>query len=220
MKRTKITIGAVLLTAMAILFLNCKKDAVIPPPSNFAYSTFTDSRDGKVYKSIRIGNQEWMAENLAYKTESGSWTYWNDANYGLIYGRLYTWEAAKLAVPSGWHIPTDAEWKQLEMLLGMSQTDADRTDFRGTNEGSKLKGTSGWAEKGNGTNDVGFNALGGGFLTNSGSFVSREASGYWWTATEISNESAYFRLLVYNTNTISRNSSFKLDACSIRCVKN
>lgn len=220
MKKTNSIIGTVLLTALTILFSNCKKDVVDPTPSTFNYSTFIDSRDSKVYKSIKIGNLEWMAENLAYKTETGSWTYWNDANNGIKYGRLYTWEAAKLAVPAGWHLPTDSEWKQLEETIGMSQTDADKIDFRGTDEGSKLKGTIGWAENGNGTNDVGFNALAGGFLSNSGSFVSREAFGYWWTATEDSNATAWFRLIGYYTAGINRNTSFKGDAYSVRCVKN
>jgi uncharacterized protein (TIGR02145 family) len=220
MKTNKATIGAVLLTALTILFLNCTKNVVDPTPSTFNYSSFTDSRDSKTYKSIKIGNQEWMAENLAFKTESGSWNAGGSDAYGAKFGLLYTWEAAKQAVPAGWHLPTDAEWKELEMTLGMSQTDVDAINFRGTNEGGKLKATSQWSENGNGTNDVGFSALPAGFRSNSGSFFVYTWYGYWWTATENDSSNAWFRLITYSGTKISRNNGFKEDAYSVRCIKN
>lgn len=76
--------------------------------------TFTDPRDGQTYATVEIGNQTWFAQNLNYET-SNSWTYIDDPANGDIYGRLYTWEAALNACPSGWHLPGDVKngklWK-------------------------------------------------------------------------------------------------------------
>jgi uncharacterized protein (TIGR02145 family) len=214
------TIGkSILLITLTLMFFNCTKDKVIHPIYNFNYSTFTDSRDGKIYKYIKIGTQEWMAENLDYKTASGSWNYGDVEANGDKYGRLYTWDAAKQAVPLGWHLPTDAEWKQLEIFLGMSQIDADNTDFRGTSEGTKLKSTNLWPNNGNGTDDVGFSAIPGGFRPNSGDFFVSGFLGYWWTATETDQINALFRVIKYNSPKVFRNNSFKGEAFSVRCVK-
>jgi len=158
-----------------------------------------------------------MAENLAYQTVSGSWFSFGSAAEGAKYGRLYTWDAAKQASPTGWHLPTDAEWKQLEMTLGMSQSEADGIDLRGTNEGSKLKSVSGWTQ--NGTDDVGFAALPGGFRSNSGTDHENGYVGYWWTNTESDDINAWYRSISYSNSKIFRNRSFKEDAYSVRCVK-
>ncbi|MDD3741580.1 MAG: FISUMP domain-containing protein [Bacteroidales bacterium] len=80
--------------------------------------SYTDSRDGKVYKTVKIGSQTWMAENLAYKVDSGCWAYNNDLNNVEIYGYLYDFEAAKKACPTGWHLPSNDEWTTLEDYLG------------------------------------------------------------------------------------------------------
>lgn len=220
MKSIHASIRVGLICALTVLFLNCKKEKVDPIPSEWNYSTFTDVRDGKTYKSIKIGNQVWMAENLAYQTASGSRYYIDNEIDGAKYGRLYTWDAAIQAVPDGWHLPTDAEWKQMEMVLGMSQTEADGFDGRGTNEGARLKSRSGWAEDGNGTDEVGFLALPGGFYANSGSYLAVIWYGYWWTSTESNSSSAFFRVLVSNDSKIHRKLSFKGDGFSVRCIKN
>lgn len=220
MRKIKTVLSIGLLCAVPLIFSSCKKEKVEIDPPRYNYSTFTDVRDGKIYKSIKIGNQEWMAENLAYKTESGSSYIYGDNTIGAKYGRLYTWEAAKKAVPAGWHLPTDDEWKQLELFLGMSQEDTDKINRRGTGEGGKLKATKGWPEDGNGTDQVGFQALPGGFfLANSIDFMAFEWYGYWWTASESDNMTAWFRLLVSHNSRIVRNVSFKEDGFSVRCVK-
>jgi len=82
--------------------------------------TFTDSRDGKTYKMVNIGNQIWMAENLNYDVGIGSYCYGNDPANCSKYGRLYTLEAAKRAVPRGWHLPSKSEFDQLLSYLGGS----------------------------------------------------------------------------------------------------
>src|SRR5574344_426899 len=152
-----------------------------------APNTFTDSRDGKVYKTVTIGEQVWLAENLAYLPSvidppTGSEDAGNEPDrysylYGYAdmdvaaakatenyqtYGVLYNWTSALTACPSGWHLPSDAEWKQLEMYLGVTQEEADETWWRGTDEGGKLKevGTFHWESPNEGaTNESGFTAL-------------------------------------------------------------
>jgi uncharacterized protein (TIGR02145 family) len=201
--------------------------------------TITDSRDGKTYKTVKIGEQWWMAENLAYlpsvvPSSTGSrkkpyyYVYGYEGtsvsaailtpNYDT-YGVLYNWPAALNACPSGWHLPTDDEWKQMEMAIGMSQSEADDAGWRGTNEGTKLKATSGWSDNRNGTDDYGFSVLPGGYRYSTGNFTTIGSHGYWWSATEGSASYAWFRYLNYSTTTIYRLYYTKEYGFSVRCVR-
>jgi len=92
--------------ASTVLFISCKKDEEKGTPTGNPTGEFTDSRDSQVYKWVKIGEQTWMAENLNYETLD-SWWYDDSPSNGKIYGRLYTWDAAVDACPSGWHLPTD-----------------------------------------------------------------------------------------------------------------
>jgi len=80
---------------------------------------FTDSRDGQTYSTVKIGEQVWLAQNLNYSTEKGSWPIPSDSA-GLQFGRFYTWEAAKEAVPVGWHLPSKQEFEILAATLGVT----------------------------------------------------------------------------------------------------
>jgi len=80
--------------------------------------TFTDSRDGKTYKTVKIGTQTWTAENLAFKSNNGCWAYDDEVANAAIYGYLYNWETAKAACPKGWHLPSVEEWTILVNYLG------------------------------------------------------------------------------------------------------
>jgi uncharacterized protein (TIGR02145 family) len=213
--------------------------------------TFTDSRDGKSYKYVKIGDQTWMAENLAYlpavsPSDQGSDTaphyYVYDyqgtdvaaakatANY-VTYGALYNWPAAmagagssgsnpsnvKGVCPTGWHLPSDAEWKQLEKTLGMTEDELDRISFRGSEEGRQLKSTDGWINDTSGTNSTGFTAIPAGYR-----FLVFEGFGgglAWWTSTEESLENAWDRGLSNQTNRIDRYAYWKYSGFSVRCVK-
>ena len=184
------------------------------PPTGY----FTDTRDGQEYGYIDIENQTWMAENLNYQT-SNSWWYDNNSANGDIYGRLYTWEAALNACPSGWSLPSDDEWKQMEMALGMSQSEADGVSWRGTDQGKQMKSTSGWYNNGNGTNSSGFNALPGGFLSYNGSFYKHGKEAFWWLSSESYDDGAMERSLYYDNDRVERYYLSKTVSFSVRCLK-
>ena len=102
--------------------------------------TFTDRRDGELYKWVKIDNQIWMAENLRYAS-SGSGYY--DLHE---YGRFYNWESAKKACPPEWHLPSDEEWKVLERFLGMTKSEINNESWVERESGKvglKLKSKSG-----------------------------------------------------------------------------
>lgn len=185
------------------------------PPTGY----FIDSRDGQEYGYIDIGSQTWMAENLNYET-TNSWWYNNSSANGDVYGRLYTWESALSACPSGWKLPSDGQWKQMEMALGMSQSEADNVALRGTDEGEKMKSTSGWNDNGNGTNSSGFNTLSGGFRFSGHAFKNLGYSGCWWSSSEDSDTRVWHRHLGSDNDQSSRTFINKPNSVSVRCIKN
>ena len=180
---------------------------------------FTDARDGMKYKYIQIGNQTWMAENLKYETKSGSACYNNDPVKCAIYGRLYKWEVAKKACPSGWHLPSRDEFDKLFRYLG------------GTNMGGgKLKetGTMHWnAPNGEATNSSGFTALAGGMYSN-GDFEDMGKHAFFITSSvEGPNpDPMYQAVWMVNLITNHGEGSYGIlqqisdNKASIRCIKN
>jgi uncharacterized protein (TIGR02145 family) len=173
-------------------------------------TTFTDPRDGKVYRTVKIGNQIWMAENLNYAW-IGSKRYNNDQNNAEIYGRLYDWETAFEACPPGWHLPSIEEWDELINFVGGEDT-----------AGKKLKAKSGWDGNGNGTDSYGFSALPGGYGRSDGSFDGVGYGGCWWSATEDNSDYAYYRYMDYifdDSSDVSRNNDVKSRLFSVRCVQ-
>lgn len=180
-----------------------------------------DSRDSKSYTTVQIGTQCWMAENLYYET-TNSWWHDNSSANGNIYGRLYTWDAALTACPSGWSLPSDDQWKQIEMALGMSQSEADNAGWRGTDEGGKMKetGYAHWYSPNLGaTNTSGFTALPGGYRSPSGSFGLLGYYSYYWSSSESSGTGSRARFLYYNSDQVHRSSYSKTNSFSVRCIK-
>jgi uncharacterized protein (TIGR02145 family) len=210
--------------------------------------TVTDI-EGNVYKTVQIGNQWWMAENLKVThysngdiipniTDVSEWislstgaycNYDNDEANVTTYGRLYNWYAVNdrrgLALV-GWHVPSDAEWKQLEIYLGMSQSEADGREWRGTDEGGKLKeaGLIHWSSPNTGaTNESGFSALPGGYRSvydcYNNCFNGKGCSTNFWSSTEDDGSSAWRHALSCFASGVLRYSNNKLIGYSVRCVK-
>lgn len=172
-------------------------------------STFSDPRDDKTYKTVKIGNQVWMAENLAFKPSSGNyWAYDNNSNNVEKYGYLYDWQTALNACPAGWHLPTDAEWTTLTDYVG------------GSMDGTKIKATSGWYSGGNGTDEYGFSALPGGYRSDDGTIYNVGYYGCWWSSTETHPAyRAWNRLMHYFNNQVFRLYYNKAWGFSVRCIK-
>ena len=189
--------------------------------------------DGNTYNTVIIGNQEWMAENLKvthYRNNesiSDCWSYNNDDSNADTYGRLYSWHAvddSRNIAPAGWHVPTDEEWKQLEMALGMSESEADDYGWRGTNEGSKLADRADLWYDGALENDSefgtsGFAALPVGYRPTNGNFTSMGDYTLFWSATENGSNNAWYRYLGYDRTKFGRNYRNKGYGYSVRCVR-
>jgi len=209
--------------------------------------TVTDI-DGYVYKTVKIGDQWWMAENLRvtryrnddtipnvtnslawFELSSGAYcNYDNDTTYVATYGRLYNWYAvddSRNIAPEGWHVPSDEEWKELEMYLGMSRSEADRAasnDPRGTDEGGKLKeaGTTHWQSPNTGaTNSSGFTALPGGNRGIAFGFFYMGFNAIFWTSTQYDSDRAWIRSLQSKISTVYNWHEQKYNGFSIRCVR-
>ncbi|MBN1952388.1 MAG: protein kinase [Bacteroidales bacterium] len=179
--------------------------------------SFPDQRDHEIYRWVRIGSQVWMAENLNYNI-SGSACYDNHRELCDSFGRLYNWESASGACPEGWHLPSDDEWKELELFLGMSRTDADKSNERGSSQGKMLKSRSGWSHNGSGSNESGFNAFPAGAFFNNISMSMGSFTAF-WTSSPSGYSNAWLRALS-GTNEISRVNYPKENRFSVRCLKN
>ena len=161
--------------------------------------SFTDERDGKSYKWVQIGNQVWMAENLAYDTGWGCWSYDENERNVSKYGYLYRWETAKKACPEGWRLPSNDEWSALIDYIKSKGYNGD--------EGYVLKAETGWKDNGNGADKFNFKALPGGMRHYREGFKDIKSNGYWWSSTErvvtalrihISYYSSKFKRLPYD----------------------
>ena len=193
----------------------------------------TNSKPITSIKQVQIGTQIWKAQNSnvdhfrngslipqartneewqkAGDNHLPAWCYYNnDPAYGEKYGKLYNWYAvmdSRGLCPTGWHVPSDAEWTILENYLG-------------SEAGTKLKASYGWYEGGNGTNSSGFSGLPGGYRSSHfGFFNGVGFFGYWWSSTESSTTNAWYRNLDYNDGSASRSSAIKQDVFSVRCLR-
>ena len=184
---------------------------------NVVKGTFTDKRDGKKYKTVKIGGKTWMAENLNYGTgNNAKSSCYNNAEYFCrAYGRLYTWDAARLVCPAGFHLPTRAEWKELERAAGWAVA------------GKKLKAKNGWEDydgkSGNGTDNFGFSALPGGArgtIEDIHGFSDEGEGGIWWTATEYNSDKglAFRQIMINFDDYMSQDDAPMSDGYSVRCV--
>ncbi|MDR0515685.1 MAG: fibrobacter succinogenes major paralogous domain-containing protein [Fibromonadaceae bacterium] len=182
--------------------------------------TFTDTRDGKTYKTTKIGEQTWMAENLNYNV-SGSKCYENETKNCGKYGRLYDWATAMKACPKGWHLPSNDEWDKLYCYA-----DGDKCEeglYYSEIAGKYLKSKEGWndnnGKSGNGEDTYSFSALPGGSGNSVGDFSDVGDNGCWWSASEGSSSYAYFRSIGYDSEYVYLNNYDKSFLFSVRCVR-
>jgi uncharacterized protein (TIGR02145 family) len=186
------------------------------------FDFIVDERDEQEYKIVQIGDQWWMAENLNFRMGHGSWYYDNDSIKYHALGRFYIYETATQACPVGWHLPSDEEWKTLEMHIGLSREEADAYNLRGNHEGGKLKSTDEayWAPPNlDATNTSGFSALGSGIRTSSGRFIKIGEGTSFWTSSEGEDDMAWFRSLHNDRGDIHRGCYKKSFGYNVRCVK-
>jgi uncharacterized protein (TIGR02145 family) len=191
--------------------------------------------DGNNYSTVIIGTQEWMAENLRTSSYSnsdpipnvtdgnqwasltaGAWAHYNNDNqYENPYGKLYNWYTitdSSNVCPTGWHMPTDAEYTLLTDYLG-----------GGPVAGGKMKsiGTQYWLSPNTyATNESGFSGLPGGYHTSYGTFDFIGYGGFWWSSTQDgTTSSAWFHNLLYGDGNVGRNPTSKAYGLSVRCIK-
>jgi uncharacterized protein (TIGR02145 family) len=203
--------------------------------------------EGYDYATVEIGSQCWFAENLrttSYNDASTipnglSITEWGYTPYGAVtvyevggsneaanladYGRLYNWFAVNtgLLCPTGWHVPSDGEWKTLEMALGMTLSEADNTGFRGTDQGTQLKSSQLDSPSWNGSNTSGFSALPGGARSYYNGYFNYEGDGgSWWSSSPHDDAfNAWSRDLYSSNGSVYRDRYDRNYGMSVRCVR-
>jgi uncharacterized protein (TIGR02145 family) len=189
--------------------------------------------DGNTYKTIKIGNQIWMAENLkttkfndgaaiplvidnaawlGLNTPAYCW-YDNDSIYKNLYGALYNGYSVNTGklCPTGWHVSSDTEWSALITYLGGDNIAGGKL---------KEKGTSHWSSTNPGaTNESGFTALPGGSRYSNGFYFTVKNLGYWWTSIEGKTLNGWYRSIYNRNSVVSRNYYDLTNGFSVRCVK-
>jgi uncharacterized protein (TIGR02145 family) len=233
----------ILISFIAIFSYSCKKENSNPVPET---GTVTDI-DGNVYTTVKIGSKWWMAENLKvqrynngdsidYVSQNEADSVWSnqktgaycyfDSKFGFLYN-FYSLSDSRGIAPTGWHIPGDDEWKEMEISLGMSNEQADSVNWRGGEEGNKMKIIGGntmyWANSSDiynifGTNESGFTALGGASRIFNGHWGDLTHTGFWWTSS-VNEDLPWYRGLDYNKTNVFRYYGPKNYGFSVRCVK-
>lgn len=197
-----------------------------PAPITPHVGAVRDSRDGRTYGAVTIGQQTWMSDNLAYlphvcrseQVGCGIWVYGYDGTDVATaassqtyrdHGALYDWHTAKKLCPPGWHLPSDAEWQQLEVAFGMPASVASTSLWRGSGLGHTIK--AGGAS--------GFNVTFGGWRTGFGKFNFAGEHANFWCADEADDAHACERLVGASRDDIGRHTGNKDAAFSVRCIR-
>ncbi|WP_295058326.1 fibrobacter succinogenes major paralogous domain-containing protein [uncultured Fibrobacter sp.] len=212
---------------------------------NCEYGELKDERDGNVYKTVKIGEQVWMAENLNYATEKGSSCYNDKAGNCTKYGRLYKWAAAmdssttgcgygltcsltlpvQGVCPTGWHLPSKAEWDALIVAVDGNAVEYSMSgsvaEYRFNVAGKALKSQTGWDDGGNGTDAYGFSALPAGDWISGGKFMRKGESAIFWSSTESASdgEIAWLMGMSYDDDYAYQTDFVKYRGVAVRCVK-
>lgn len=195
---------------MFITFVQCGSNNVNSEQNKIEKSRFIDERDGELYHTVKIGEQEWMSENLRYES-ANSMSYKNDSADDEVFGRLYLIEEAVNVCPSGWHLPDESDWDKLLKFSGNDTTTA----------GGKLKSTEMWQSPNAGaTDEYGFNALPAGYYdVQMEEFRLRGKNATFWTLPVNDSTKSYYRSIYFDDAEIIRIQPYKEFAFSVRCVK-
>jgi len=193
------------------LFMTISFMMIVVYTSAQVTGTYTDPRDGRQYKTVSIGTQTWMAENLAYKSDIGCYVYENNEKHLANFGYLYTWETANKVCPTGWHLSSQKDWITLSTFLGGETTAADKLKESGTVHWQKPVTQS--------TNESGFTAIPGGYRNENGDFYVLGYNGWWWCSNEKDIEKAYHVLIYGHTKDVAISYIKKSNGFSVRCVK-
>jgi uncharacterized protein (TIGR02145 family) len=176
---------------------------------DFNYSYITDERDNQVYKTVQIGNQEWMAENLNFALD-GTYCYDNDEANCEKYGRLYVWTDAANLCPEGWHLPTDEEWIELKNYVSNNGNEKIGTNLRSIDH---------W-KSGPGTDLFGLALVPSGcYLSTKDSFVRLGERAYIWSATEFDSDSVSHWAVMGDMEDLLRVTVYKKQARAVRCIR-
>ena len=187
------------------LSINCLAKGGVANSANF--KTMVDPRDGQEYKTVTIGKQTWMAENLNYET-TDSYCYDDYMSNCVKYGRLYEWEKALTVCPAGWHLPSLQEWETLfESVGGLASA------------GNALKFAKGWDSYGSGIDAYGFGALPAGGRSDSGIYNSKLLYAGFWSSTDVISSLAYSLLMGHDFRKVRYYEGLKKYGYSVRCLK-
>lgn len=226
-----------LLGFVSLFFTSCKKD-------NKTENITLQDIDGNIYKTVTIGTQVWMAENLKVTRyrNGDSISFYNGYEYGwpaisnqkgaccdylnlpensLIYGKLYNWNAvndSRNIAPVGWHVPSEAEWKILSTFLGEDSICGGKMKATGTIENATGLWKSPNAEA---SNSSGFTALPAGSCNGDFGFYMQLGNwAYYWSSTSMNNKEAMCYFLSFHQGNMLINPNTKNSACSVRCIRN
>lgn len=182
---------------------------------------FIDYRDNSFYTWIQIDTQMWMAENMNYYLPENSFLYDDNENNSFHFGRLYTYNGTQEACPEGWRVPSDNDWKNLELFIGIPIEEIDLMyEWRGTSEGDDLKSTDLWEECQYGLDTYGFNAKPAGYMGYINGYMQIFEKATFWTNTVYDNSnSRIVRTFMDCNSAIHRSVSSTENALSLRCIK-
>jgi uncharacterized protein (TIGR02145 family) len=161
--------------------------------------TFTDHRDGKIYKTIQIGKQVWMAENIAFQVENNFWIYDDESDSLINNSYFYNWETAKKVCPTGWHLPTHAEFETLVNMLGPDNEKACYSLIKGGNSG--------------------FSALSTGWCFSNGDFIDVGSCSFFWSSSPDDQENAFILNIDFSGFDARVAISIISNGLSVRCLK-
>ncbi|MCF8370190.1 MAG: hypothetical protein K9H64_01120 [Bacteroidales bacterium] len=209
-------------------FLNTTTPPLLSEDKTDCPGRFVDSRDNQMYSAVRIGKQCWMSENLnigtsvEFNTQAADngqiekYCFENNPDNCELHGGLYTWDEMmgysvdqQGICPTGWHVPDNNEWAELELTIGIEADSIDYLNWRGREVGQKLLAG----------NSSGFEATFGGYRSDEGLFLTISELAIFWTSSLKAPGLAWYRKVSAQRPGVSRNYFSTIHACSLRCIK-